>query len=88
MTNTSEKNGKTGCSEFDKCLEILYLMLDNEADEDQENYLRRHLDNCMVCFEQYKVEKQIRELLRAKCANQPVPKDLAQSIRHKILQSA
>ena len=86
--NTSGQNGKDGCKEFDKCLEILYLMLDNEADDDQVSYLKNHLDHCMICFEQYKVEQQIRELLRTKCANQPVPKDLAKTIRHKVFTSA
>ena len=28
---TADKKEKSGCSEFGKCLEILNLMLDNEA---------------------------------------------------------
>lgn len=88
IDNTSEQKATDGCSEFKKCLEILYLMLDNEADDAQVKYLNKHLDSCMICFEQYKVEKQIRELLRTKCANLPVPGDLAQTIRNKVFTSA
>lgn len=89
MSDTSEKKGSIDCAEFKKCLEILYLMLDNEASEDEEQYLNKHIENCMVCFEQYEVEKQIRELLKTKLAHQKVPSDLAQTIRNKVfVQSA
>ena len=88
MADTSEATTKNGCKDFDKCLEILYLMLDNEANAEQETYLHSHLDHCMVCFEQYEVEKQIRQLLKTKLANQTVPAGLAQSIRSKVFLSA
>lgn len=88
MTDTSDKKGNNGCAEFEKCLGILYLMLDNEADKEQETYLNTHIEKCMICFEQYEVEKQIRQLLKTKLANQKVPADLAHSIRAKVFQSA
>ncbi len=72
------------CSEFRKCLEILHLMLDNEADEHQEHYITVHIEGCMFCFEQYEVEKQIKELIKTRLAKMPVPTDLATSIRTKI----
>ncbi|MEQ9306717.1 MAG: anti-sigma factor [Marinoscillum sp.] len=87
MSDTFEK-GSNGCVEFKKCLEILHLLLDNEATPNQEDYLNAHIEKCMYCFEQYEVEKQIRELLRTKLANQTVPPDLAQAIRVKVFQSA
>lgn len=87
MSDTSGKNGSSGCQEFRQCLEILYLMLDNEASGSQEDYFHKHVDHCMVCFEHYEVEKHIRELLKARLANQPVPSDLAQTIRQRIFQS-
>lgn len=88
MSDSSAKKGSSDCSEFQKCLEILYLMLDNEASQEEETYLHRHFDNCRVCFEHYEVEKQIRELLKTKLANQPVPADLAETIRIRVSQSA
>lgn len=88
MTDTSDKKGNNGCTEFEECLSILYLMLDNEANQEQEAYINKHIEKCMVCFEQYEVEKQIRQLLQTKLANQEVPRDLAQSIRAKVFQSA
>lgn len=88
MSETSEKKGSNGCCEFKKCLEILHLMLDNEASDEQESYMNAHIENCMFCFEQYEVEKQIRELLRTKLTRQEVPADLAQTIRSKVFQSS
>lgn len=78
------KNQKAGCEEFKKCMEILQLMLDNEATKDQEHFVHDHIDGCMVCFEQYQVETEIRKLLRSKITNQPVPNGLVEDIRTKI----
>lgn len=72
------------CNEFSKCMEILQLMLDNEASDHQEDYVKEHIENCMLCFEQYEVEKQIRSLIRSKVTNQPVPDGLVDQIRTKI----
>ena len=88
MSETSEKKESKGCAEFKKCLEILHLMLANEASSDEEGYFHEHIGNCMFCFEQYEVEKQIKELLQTKLANRPVPADLAATIRLKVFQSA
>jgi anti-sigma factor (TIGR02949 family) len=74
----------SGCEDFKKCMEILQLMLDNEASKDQEHFVNDHIDNCMVCFEQYQVEQEIRKLLKSKIANQPVPNGLVDDIRTKI----
>lgn len=87
MSDTPEKK-ESNCKEFALCLEYLHLMLDNEASQEQETYLKNHIENCMVCFEHYEVEKQIRELIRSKLAYQKVPEDLVQAIRTKVFQSA
>lgn len=85
--NESSKKERAGCSEFDKCLKILYLMLDNEASEEDESYLNSHIENCMICFEHYEVEKQIRVMLKTKLDKKPLPSGLADSIKEKIAQS-
>ena len=79
---------KGDCPEKQKCLEILNLVLDNEATEDQKEYFRNHIKECMPCNEGYSVEKSIRELLQSKCANKEVPADLVDSIKMKISETA
>ena len=72
------------CSEFDKCLSILNLILDNEANEEQEAFFNAHIEGCIVCFSHYNVEKQIRQLLKTKLNKHAVPTALANEIRLKI----
>ena len=83
MTDSS----KNGCSEYQKCLEILRMMLDNEANEDQITYLNAHLDQCIICLEEYNLEKEIKTLLKSKVDRQVVPQELVSSIRSRIIQS-
>ncbi|GAB4235039.1 MAG: hypothetical protein Tsb0034_09060 [Ekhidna sp.] len=73
------------CSDFDKCLRILNLILDNEASEEQEKFFYEHIEKCMVCFAHYNVERQIRQLLKTKLNQHPVPTALADEIRGKII---
>lgn len=80
----SKKLDAKNCEEFNKCMEILELMLDNEASTDQELYVNEHIHKCLVCFEQYELEKQIRELIKNKFSNLPVPEGLATQIRTQI----
>ena len=75
-----------GCGDFDKCLKILNLILDNEATPAQEDFFKTHIENCTVCFAHYNVEKQIRQLLKSKLNNKSVPSALASEIRGRILQ--
>lgn len=75
-----------GCSDFDKCLRILNLMLDNEASPSQEEFFNSHIEKCMVCFAHYNVERQIRQLLKTKMNNKSVPSALANEIRSKIVR--
>lgn len=75
-----------GCNDFDKCLRILNLMLDNEATKSQEEFFKSHIENCMVCFAHYNVEKQLRQLIKNKCNNKSVPSALANEIRGKIVK--
>ncbi|MFT6852195.1 MAG: mycothiol system anti-sigma-R factor [Cyclobacteriaceae bacterium] len=83
-SNMSESTSGQNCSEFSKCMEILHLMLDNEASPQQTTYVSEHIHECMLCFEQYEVEKQIRELIKKKLANVSVPQGLADEIKAKI----
>ncbi|MFY0606354.1 MAG: anti-sigma factor [Cyclobacteriaceae bacterium] len=84
MQNNSPKTDQSGCKEFEKFLKILYLMLDNEANDSEEQYVVDHIDRCMSCLEQFEVEKQLRLLLKTKLAKKKVPVDLASEIKRKI----
>ena len=74
------------CSDFDKCLRILNIILDDEANKEQEDFFYSHIEKCIVCFSHYNVEKQIRELMKRKLQKTKVPPQLASDIRNKIVQ--
>ncbi len=85
MEQSSANEG--GCKESVKCIEILHLMLDNEASSQEEDYLRDHLDSCLPCLKNYEVESQIRNILRTKLEKREVPLDLLNAIKSKITVS-
>jgi len=76
--------GKKQCAERNKCLDILNIVLDGEATEEQKEYLESHIDLCLPCLNDYKLEKTIKELLQSKCENPQVPTGLIEAIKSKI----
>jgi anti-sigma factor (TIGR02949 family) len=76
------------CPDFQKYLQVLHLILDNEATEADHHYLFNHLEGCSCCLNEYELEKQVRELIKTKLEQRPVPPGLTQSIKAKIHQKA
>ena len=88
MSDSSDKHHSSECPETEKCMEILYLLLDNEASDEEAAFLNHHIEKCMQCFERFEVEKEIRLLLKTKLRSQQVPADLAETIRSQVFESA
>jgi anti-sigma factor (TIGR02949 family) len=88
MSNLSESgNRKQDCSNKRECLEMLQLILDGEATQEQkEHFLQVHLETCMPCYRNYHLEVAIRELLRSKCTGH-APQELVDDIRRKVAQN-
>ena len=82
------KMGSKECSEREKCLDILNRVLDGEANEEQQEYLKSHIDLCLPCLNDYKLEKTIKELLQSKCSKIEVPAGLADAIKSKLREKA
>jgi mycothiol system anti-sigma-R factor len=70
------------------CIEMLQLILDGEANEEQRSYFKVHMDKCIPCFKSYNVDMTIKELLKSKCCNDPVPSGLVDQIKMKISQNS
>ena len=77
----------SNCEEREKCLEIIHLVLDSEATEAQEEYLRQHIDMCIQCLENFNIEKEIRTALKTRLESLKVPKDLVSTIKQKIAEA-
>lgn len=75
---------KEGMSECEKFLGLVNLMLDNEANPQEEQYISDHMEECSPCLKQMELEKQLRELLKTRVAHKDVPPELVDLIKTKI----
>lgn len=88
MSNLSEHDsGKRDCPNKRDCFEMLQLILDGEATAQQrEEFLTRHLEECLPCYRNYHLEMAIRQLLKLKCTSL-APPELVDDIRKKVAQN-
>lgn len=70
------------------CTELLLLVIDGQATEEQHQELMRHLEECESCREEYLLSKTIKDSLKNHIKTNGTPKDLANSIQNKISETA
>ena len=74
---------ETPCSEV---LEKVYLYLDGEADAEDRDHLRIHLDECAPCLREYGLEQEVKSLVARCCGGDAPPPDLKQRVMVRIQQ--
>ena len=82
-----ENSSEAGCQNCDKCYEILKLIVDNQASDEQHRYFTEQMENCMHCLRAYNLEREIKQMLRQQSDRQEVPSDLIDTIRTAILST-
>jgi mycothiol system anti-sigma-R factor len=75
------EDGSGDCSEM---LAEVYLLLDHECPSEHEAELRKHLDGCPDCLEQYGISDQLKQLLARKCGGDHAPDQLKERLRATI----
>ncbi|MBB2746865.1 UNVERIFIED_ORG: mycothiol system anti-sigma-R factor [Microbispora rosea subsp. rosea] len=73
----------TPCSEV---LDRVYTYLDGELDSDRISEIRKHLDECSPCLEEYGLEEVVKRLVAKHCGCDPVPQDLRSKVLTRIEQ--
>lgn len=68
------------------CLEMLQVILDGEASDDQKKYFKEHMDMCLPCFKGYELDMAIKQLVKSKCCGGDAPSDLVEQIKITISQ--
>jgi mycothiol system anti-sigma-R factor len=68
------------------CLEMLQVILDGEASDEQKTYFKEHMDMCLPCFKGYELDMAIKQLVKSKCCGGDAPSDLVEQIRITISQ--
>ena len=75
---------KARCPEEERCLELVRLMLDEQASEADSKYVTKHIDGCYRCYENLNLENTIRKAIKDKSINLKVSDDLVAEIHSKI----
>jgi len=68
------------------CMEMLQVILDGEASDEQKQYFKQHMDICLPCFKGYELDMAIKQLVKSKCCGGDAPSDLVEQIRITISQ--
>jgi len=62
----------------------IWLVLDNECDQESRARLQHHLDTCPPCLVHYGLEEKIKGLLSRKCGGDRAPDALRKRLRVEI----
>ena len=73
---------ETPCSEV---LEKVYLYLDGEAETEDHEHIRIHLDECSPCLRKYGLEQAVKALVARSCAEQ-APVELRERVMFRLQQ--
>ncbi|MGH3911971.1 MAG: mycothiol system anti-sigma-R factor [Pseudonocardiaceae bacterium] len=76
---------ETRCSEV---LAEVWLFLDNECNHERRELLRRHLEECGPCLEEFGLEEHLKALLARKCGGDHAPDTLKRRIREIMMRQA
>lgn len=68
------------------CIEMLNLVLDEEATKEQKADFENHMEMCMPCYENYKLDVVIKQLIKKTCCGKKVPQNMVDEIRSKVFQ--
>lgn len=66
------------------CMEMLQLMLDGQVTNEQREYFRSHMDQCMPCFKTFQVDMAIKQLVKDRCCGGEAPDELIHQIKAQI----
>jgi anti-sigma factor (TIGR02949 family) len=67
-----------------ECVDHLYEFLDREVTPELERDIRRHLEECAPCDEQFDFEAVFLNFLRARCRTQGAPPELKRRVLREL----
>ncbi|NIH87346.1 mycothiol system anti-sigma-R factor [Amycolatopsis granulosa] len=72
------------CSE---ALAEIFLLLDRECSPERDAQLRKHIEECPPCLEEYGIDEQLKKLLHRKCGGDTAPDEFKQKLRASIYKT-
>lgn len=90
FTNIFRKKGNGNCTSPDcqKFVDHLHLYIDGEANQKEEEFLKKHMNNCNPCLDAYHIEQNLLNTIRTKIEKKKCPDQVLQSIKDKINQES
>ncbi|MGA9873046.1 MAG: mycothiol system anti-sigma-R factor [Rhodococcus sp. (in: high G+C Gram-positive bacteria)] len=89
MTTDPKEASDAASREFEQldCSAVIadvWLMLDNECDDNSRKRLQRHIDECGSCFAAYGIEEKVKSLIGRKCGGDQAPAGLRERLSVEI----
>jgi len=81
------KNVESPCEDHEYCINVINLIIDGEANKEEEAFFYSHIQDCLHCAQYYKLEQSIREVIRKKLEVKEAPEELIMEVRKKVQES-
>ena len=62
----------------------LQMFLDGELPEEKRQGVLDHLNECLECYHAYDFQAELKQIIAAKCASEPLPPGLLERIRQSL----
>jgi anti-sigma factor (TIGR02949 family) len=82
---TEVKSANTDC---EKVINILEMIIDDEANPEEQQYFYKHLEECSSCFEAHKHQKMLKSFLKMNVKSRAVPVSLISTIKKIVQETA
>jgi mycothiol system anti-sigma-R factor len=66
------------------CMDMVQLVLDGEASQEEIIFFNDHLRQCKTCANNYSVDATIQHLIKSTCCGSQPPEDLVNKIRSRL----
>lgn len=80
----SSSSDEEKCKDPQKCLEMLQLVVDNEADPEKAAQFLKKIEGCKMCTDCYEQDNCIKDILSSKVERKSVPQDVIDCIKLKL----
>lgn len=67
-------------------LSEVYLYLDLECSEERRQLIKKHLDDCSGCLQEFGIEHDVKALVGRCCGDERALSELRDRLRHKLDQ--
>ncbi|HET6503298.1 MAG TPA: mycothiol system anti-sigma-R factor [Amycolatopsis sp.] len=84
MSSDSARDKAKDKLDCQEALAEIFQLLDRECSPERDAELRRHIDDCPPCLEEYGIDEHLKQLLARKCGGDHAPDELKHKLRASI----